>query len=395
MPTLNTPTTYLDHLACSDCHSTFSADALHSTCPRCGSPLLVRYDLDTARSELDRDQLAARPDRLWNWRELLPIRDTGHIADLGEGGTPMLRARRFGASLDLPDVWIKDEGFNPTGSFKARGMAVAVSRAIELGVREFVVPTAGNAGGAAAHYAARAGAQAHVYMPQDAPMANRAECEFAGAEVVLVDGLINTAGHIAAQHARERGWFDLSTLKEPYRVEGKKTIGYEIAHRLGWRAPDVVVYPTGGGTGLIGIWKAFEEMRTLSWVDGRGPRMIAVQADGCAPVYRAFHAGADRCELWPDAHTKAAGLRVPKPFADKLILATLRESGGTVVVVSDDDMRRAQSDLGRREGISACLEGAATTAALERLLRAGHIRSGECVVCLNTGTHLKEPPIVQ
>ncbi len=392
MPISDTYLTHLNHLACSACSASFPADVLHSTCPDCGSPLLARYDLDAARSGLDRDRLASRPDRLWKWRELLPLRDPAHIADLGEGGTPLLRARRLGQLLGLSEVWIKDEGFNPTGSFKARGMAVAVSRAIELGACEFVVPTAGNAGGAAAHYAARAGAKVHVYMPRDAPLANRAECEFAGAEVVLVDGLIHAAGALAAQRARDYGWFDLSTLREPYRVEGKKTIGYEIAHQLGWRAPDVIVYPTGGGTGLIGIWKAFTEMQALGWIDGPRPRMIAVQAEGCAPVYRAFHAGAESCELWPDAHTEAAGLRVPRPFADKLILSTLRDSGGTSVVVSDEDMQRAQSLLGRSEGISACLEGAATIAALATLRQASHIGPGECIVCLNTGTHLKEPP---
>ena len=391
MPISNTLVTYLDHLVCSACRISLSADALHSTCPDCGSPLRVQYDLDQARSGLDRDRLASRTDRLWNWRELLPIRDPACIADLGEGGTPLLHARRLGQSLGLAELWLKDEGFNPTGTFKARGMAVAISRAIELGACEFVVPTAGNAGGAAAHYAARAGARVHVYMPKDAPIANRAECELAGAEVVLVDGLIDAAGALAARHARERGWFDLSTLREPYRVEGKKTMGYEIAHQLGWRPPDVVVYPTGGGTGLIGLWKAFEEMRALGWIDGQRPRLIAVQAAGCAPVHRAFQAGADRCELWPEAHAEAAGLRVPKPFADRLILATLRESGGTTVVVSDADMKCAQGLLGRSEGISACLEGAATIAAVEKLLRAGQIGAGESIVCLNTGTHLKEP----
>ena len=332
--------------------------------------------------------MAARPDRMWNWRELLPVRDPQYIVYLGEGGTPMFHARRLGETLGLPHLWIKDEGLNPTGSFKARGMAAAVSRAIELGVREFVVPTAGNAGAAAAAYGARGGAPVHVYMPQDAPPANRAGAQTAGAEVILVDGLINDAGRLAAAYAKERGWFDLSTTREPYRVEGKKTMGYEIAHQFGWRAPDVVLYPTGGGTGLIGIWKAFEEMQALGWIDARRPRMVAVQAEGCAPVHRALQAGAERCDAWPAAHTDAAGLRVPKPFADEMILDVLRRSGGASVVVSDGAMRDAQECIGRREGISACLEGAATVAALRALLEAGLLQADEQIVCLNTGTNL-------
>ena len=392
MPISETHVSYLDHLACSDCGETFSPDALLTTCPFCGGPLLVRHDLNKARTELDRDRLATRPDRLWNWRELLSVRDPAHVVGLGEGGTPLLRAQRLGQRLGVTEVWIKDEGLNPTGSFKARGMAVAISRALELGARRFVVPTAGNAGGAAAAYGARAGARVRVYMPKDAPPANRAGAEAVGAEVILVDGLIDAAGARAACDARERGWFDLSTLREPYRVEGKKTMGYEIAHQLGWRAPDVILYPTGGGTGLIGIWKAFDEMQTLGWIDAKRPRLIAVQADGCAPVHRAFHAGLARCEAWADAHTQAAGLRVPKPFADKLILATLRDSGGTAVVVSDGDMQRAQGLLGRYEGLSACLEGAATVAALPALLRSGQVQPDECIVCLNTGSNLKQSP---
>jgi threonine synthase len=325
---------------------------------------------------------------MWNWRELLPVRDPQHIVYLGEGGTPMFHARRLGERLGLPHLWIKDEGLNPTGSFKARGMAAAVSRAIELGVREFVVPTAGNAGAAAAAYGARGGATVHVYMPQDAPLTNWADAQMAGAEVIRVDGLINDAGRLAAAHAKERGWFDLSTTREPYRVEGKKTMGYEIAHQLGWRAPDVVLYPTGGGTGLIGIWKAFEELQALGWIDARRPRLVAVQAEGCAPVHRALQAGADRCDAWPAAHTDAAGLRVPKPFADEMILDVLRRSGGASVVVSDGAMRDAQECIGRREGISACLEGAATVAALRALLEAGLFQVDEQIVCLNTGTNV-------
>ncbi len=390
MPVSEPHLSYLDHLACSNCGETVAPDALRTVCPRCGDPLLARYDLAAARSALDRDRLAARGDGLWNWRELLPVRDSGRIVYLGEGGTPLLPARRLGEALGLKQLWIKDEGLNPTGTFKARGMAAAVSRALELGAREFVVPTAGNAGGAAAAYGARAGAKVHVYMPQDAPAANRAEAEAAGAEVMLVDGLINDAGALAQRHAQERGWFNLATTREPYRVEGKKTMGYEITQQLGWRTPDVIFYPTGGGTGLIGIWKALEEMAALGWIDDRRPRLIAVQADGCAPVHRAFQAGADRCESWPNAHTDAAGLRVPKPFADKLILDTIRRSGGRSITVSDDAMRLARERLGRLEGVSACLEGAATVAALSVLRQAGAIGPDDRIVCLNTGNYLKQ-----
>ena len=390
MPVFDEHVSYLDRLDCPDCGAFFAPDALHTTCATCGGPLLARYDLTAARRELDRDRLGARPDRMWNWRELLPVRDARHIAYLGEGGTPLLRARRLGDALGLSELFIKDEGLNPTGTFKARGMSVAVSRAIELGARDFVVPTAGNAGGAAAAYGARVGAAVHVYLPADAPAANRLEAEAAGADVTLVDGLINDAGALAARHAEERGWFNLATTREPYRVEGKKTMGYEIAHGLGWRVPGVIVYPAGGGTGIIGIWKAFEEMSALGWIDAQRPRLIAVQADGCAPVHRAFQSGAERCELWPGARTDAAGLRVPKPFADRLILDALRRSGGTTLAVSDDDMRRAQSRLARDEGVSACLEGAATIAALGPLLASGALQTGDTIVCLNTGTHLKQ-----
>ncbi len=390
MPTRDAHTNYLDHLACPSCGATTSPDTLHTTCPSCGGPLLVRYNLDKARVELDRELLARRPDRLWRWRELLPVRDPAYIVDLGEGDMPLLRTPRIGQALGVANLWVKDEGRNPTGSFKARGMAIAVSRALELGARKFVVSTAGNAGSAAAAYGARGGACVRVYMPADAPPVHRVEAEAAGAKVILVDGLISDAGALAARDAREHGWFDLSTLREPYRVEGKKTMGYEIAQQLGWRAPGVVIYPTGGGTGLIGIWKAFEEMETLGWIDARRPRLIAVQAEGCAPVHRAFHAGLNHCEMWANAHTEAAGLRVPKPFADKLILAALRASGGTTVVVSDAEMQRAQTWITRREGVSTCLEGAATIAALGILIRSGQIRPDESVICLNTGAGLKE-----
>jgi threonine synthase len=308
---------------------------------------------------------------------------------LGEGDAPLLPAPRLGADLDLPRLFIKDESSQPTGSFKARGLCLAVSKALELGLREFVIPTAGNAGGALAAYTARAGLRAHVFMPADAPEVNKAEVRAHGADLRLVDGLISDAGRLAAAEAREHGWFDVSTLKEPYRLEGKKTMGLELAKQFGWDLPDVIVYPTGGGTGLVGMWKAFAELEALGWIGPRRPRMVSVQAAGCAPVVRAFETGAERMAAWPNAATHAAGLRVPLPFADRLILAALRESGGTALAVSDDEMRTAQRQMAQREGVFAAPEGAATLAAAERLRRAGWLRPDERVVLYNTGSGLK------
>lgn len=319
---------YLSHLECSECGQTYNAYELHNLCPQCSSPLWVRYDLDRARRELDRERFAARPASLWRWQELLPIDDLAQRIDLGEGGTPLLRIDRLAAQLGFANVWLKDEGRNPTGSFKARGMALAVTRAKALGVQEFVVPTAGNAGGAAAAYVTRAGLLIHVYMPKDAPPANINECRAVGADVHLIDGLINDAGRHAAADAKEHGWFDLATLKEPYRIEGKKTMGYEIAQDLQWELPDVIVYPAGGGTGLIGIWKAFEEMAALGWIGSKRPRMVAVQPIGCQPIVTAFAANQATCELHQNAHTIAAGLRVPKPLGDRMMLRAIRREPG-------------------------------------------------------------------
>jgi threonine synthase len=326
---------------------------------------------------------------LWRWAELLPVRNPDWRLTLGEGDTPLHHARRLGDRLGLRRLFVKDEGLNPTGTFKARGLAVAVGRASELGVREFVIPTAGNAGGALAAYAARAGLKAHVFMPGDAPRSSRVEVAAAGADLVLVDGLIDLAGRQAAATARSEGWFDISTFREPYRVEGKKTMGLEMAEAFGWELPEVVVYPTGGGTGLVGIWKAFEELRALGWVGPRRPRLVCVQSAGCAPVARALERNADRVEPWPDARTAAQGLRVPRPYADRLILRAVRESGGTGLVVTDDEMRLAQVELAQAEGILACLEGAATLAGLHKLLETGWIDVDERIVLLNTGSGLK------
>jgi threonine synthase len=380
----------LHHLECPECGRSKPADALSTVCELCDSPLLARYDLDRAQTELDRDATAGLPATMWRWRELLPVRDPSFIVSLGEGGTPTLEAPRLAARLGVRRLFIKDEGRNPTGTFKSRGMAAAVSRAAELGVKGFVVPTAGNAGGALAAYAARAGLSAHVFMPDDAPPANRLEVERAGAGLHLVRGLISDAGREAARMARETGLFDVSTLKEPYRLEGKKTMGFEIALDLGWTLPDVIVYPTGGGTGLIGIWKAIDEMSRLGWIGPARPRMVAVQAEGCAPVVRAFREGLDRCEFAAGARTLAAGLRVPKPFADRLILRTLRESGGTALAVTDEEMIRTREAAAACEGLQVCLEGAAALAALPPLAASGWLRPGERILCLNTGTSLKD-----
>ena len=380
---------YLSHLECTACGDTFSADELHRLCVSCGKVLYARYDLDAAGRALKPDHLAARPADMWRYFELMPVRRPSNVVSLGEGFTPIIRAGRLGARLGCSNLLIKDEGVNPTASFKARGLSAAVSRAVELGVTGFTIPSAGNAGGAVAAYAARAGAEAHVFMPKDVPTANRVEAEVAGARVVLVDGLISDAGKASRAAAEERGLFDVSTLQEPYRAEGKKTMGYEIAEQLGWNVPDVIVYPTGGGTGIVGIWKAFQEMEVLGWLDGRRPRMFCVQAEGCAPIVRAFHEGADHAEPWVGADTVAAGLRVPAAIGDYLVLAALRESGGGAVTVSDDEIMAWVRDVAALEGLFMSPEGAATAAALHKLLADGAVSPEETVLLLNTGSGLK------
>ena len=380
---------YLTHLECTACGDTFSADELHRLCASCGKVLYARYDLDAAGRALTRDDLAHRRGDMWRYFELMPVRDAGNVVSLGEGHTPMLQAERLGARLGFSDLLIKDEGVNPTSSFKARGLSAAVSKAVELGVKGFTIPSAGNAGGAVAAYAARAGVEAHVYMPKDVPTANREEVEVAGARVVLVDGLISDAGKASRAAAEELGLFDVSTLQEPYRAEGKKTMGYEIAEQLGWSAPAAIVYPTGGGTGIVGIWKAFEEMEHLGWPAGRRPRMYCVQAEGCAPIVRAFHEGADHAEPWVGAETIAAGLRVPGAIGDYLVLAALRESGGGALTVTDDEMMASVREVAALEGLFMSPEGAATAAALPKLLADGAVSPDERVLLLNTGSGLK------
>jgi len=361
-------------------------------CPDCARPLLARYDLESARA-MGRDALITDEPTMWRYRALLPVQDESGEVSLGEGFTPLLHARRLGEELGLPHLYIKDEGLNPTGSFKARGLAVAVSRARELGAGEIVIPSAGNAAGAMAAYAAKAGLAAHVFMPGDVPIPFRLECQALGAEVTLVDGLITDCGREARKGAEEHGWFDVSTLKEPYRLEGKKTMGYELAEQFGWELPDVIIYPTGGGTGLIGMWKAFGEMAEMGWIGPHRPRMVTVQAAGCAPIPRAFDAGEEFAAPWEGARTVAAGLRVPAAVGDFLILRALRESKGTAVSVSDEALVEAQMRIGRLEGIFACPEGGATLAALEALLAQGWVSPDERVVLFNTGTGLKYPDV--
>jgi len=388
---------YLQVLACTACGQVADADEPHGVCPNCSKVLFATYGLDALRAAMPRPALVGRPWDLWRYRELLPIRDRARALSLGEGATPLLHLTRRAtdaAGLKRGELLVKDEGRNPTGSFKARGMAVAVARAAELGIKTIALPSAGNAGSAAAAYAAAAGLNCHVAMPLDAPAVNQTEVVAYGADLILVDGLIDTAGRLIRERAQQDGWFDLSTLREPYRVEGKKTMGFELAEAGGWGdgwCPDVIVIPTGGGTGIVGIWKAFEELAQLGWIGERRPRLVVVQAMGCAPLVRAFGEGADHADPWTDAHTIAAGIRVPSAIGDYLVLRAVRESEGTALTVTDEEIVEAQRALGHRTGIYPAPEGAATYAALPHLLSTGFLRGDERVVLLNTGMGLKYP----
>ena len=383
---------FLTHLECTACGLRHDWSRLQNLCGACQKPLFAIVDL-AAVNKLDcfkqsswRGTLAAREKSLWRYREVLPLPADVEPVSLGEGGTPLLRAGRFGEDVDL---WIKDESLNPTQSFKARGMSVAVSMAKYLGATKLAVPSAGNAGGALAAYAARAGLEAHIFMPRDTPRANIIECRELGAHVDLIDGLITDCGAEIARRKDAEGWFDMSTLKEPYRVEGKKTLGYELAEQLNWKLPDVILYPTGGGTGLIGMWKAFDEMETLGWIDQKRPRMFSVQASGCAPIVRAFEAGEKTAAEFPNAHTLASGLRVPKAIGDFFMLKILRESNGGAIAVDDEDMIRVAREVGSSEGLFVAPEGAACFAALKSLRASGKIDIGERVVIFNTGSGIK------
>ena len=379
----------LAHLECGFCAAHYPAGQLWNLCPACSRPLLARYDLQAAAATLTPAALRARPANMWRYAEVLPVRDARWRLSLGEGWTPLIHAARLGAQIGCPHTFVKDESLNPTGSFKARGLCVAVSRAAELGARELAIPSAGNAAGAMAAYAALAGLPAHVFMPADVPQPFQAECRALGAHVTLVDGLINDCGARVRAGAAAHGWFDLSTLKEPYRLEGKKTMGYELAEQLGWRLPDVIIYPTGGGTGLVGMWKAFDEMQAMGLIDARRPRMVSVQAEGCAPIVRAFGQGHEHAELWQGAHTVADGLRVPVAVGDFLIIRAIRASAGTAVAVSDAAMIAHTNLLGASTGIFAAPEGGACLAAQAALLAQGWIKPDETVVLFNTGTGLK------
>jgi threonine synthase len=381
---------FLTHLVCSSCAAQHDAKQLQNLCTKCQKPLLAKYDLKAISRKLTRQKLRARADRsLWRFRELLPLPQSVDPISLGEGGTPLLRADRFGGQLGLSDLWIKDESVNPTQSFKARGMSVAVSMAKHLGATKLAVPSAGNAGSALAAYAARAGLEAYIFMPCDTPQLNIIECKELGAHLELVDGLITDCAAEIARRKTKEEWFEMSTLKEPYRLEGKKTLGYELAEQLGWWLPDVILYPTGGGTGLIGMWKAFIEMEALGWVDGKRPRMYSVQASGCAPIVRAFEAGADQAVEFPNAQTRASGLRVPKAIGDFLMLRILRESGGGAIAIDDDEMIWVTREVGGAEGLFIAPEGAACFAALRSLIDSGTIKRGEHVVVFNTGSGIK------
>lgn len=380
---------FLTHLECSACGVRYEWSSLQNLCTACHKPLFPRYDLAAIGQVFTREALSTREKSLWRYREVLPLPADAEPVTLGEGGTPLLQATRFGATLGLTSLGVKDESQNPTQSFKARGMAVAVSMAKHLGAKKLAVPTAGNAGGALAAYAARAGLEAHIFMPRDTPRANMIECRELGAHVTLIDGLITDCGAEIAKRRSAEGWFDMSTLKEPYRVEGKKTLGYELAEQLNWELPDVVLYPTGGGTGLIGMWKAFDEMEALGWIGPARPRMFSVQASGCAPIVRAFEAGETAAAEFPNAHTCASGLRVPKAVGDFLMLRILRESGGGAVTIDDEEMIRITREVGAMEGMFVAPEGAACFAALKSLCADGTIEPNERVVIFNTGSGIK------
>ncbi len=382
--------TMLKSLQCTKCSLEYAPDRLQNLCT-CGGILYPRYDLAKLKGKYRREEVAQGPKSLWRYRRVLPVRDEANVISLGEGFTPLFPALRRGPFAPYSALSIKDEGPNPTQSFKARGMSPAISMARELGARQVALPSAGNAGSAAAAYAAKAGLTAYVFMPDDTPSLIVGECIAYGARVYLVKGLINVCGRLVAAGVKERGWFDLSTLKEPYRVEGKKTMGYEVAEQLGWTLPDWIFYPTGGGTGLVGMWKAFTEMEALGWIGRARPRMVSVQAAGCQPIVKAFAEGKSESVLHENAHTIASGLRVPKALGDYLILQVLRESRGLAIAVTDEELLRAQREMAETQGILPCPEGGATWAALQKLVAQGSVQPTDRIVLFNTGSGLKYP----
>ena len=386
--------TFVTHLECSETGKVYPADKIHNL-SEAGKPLLVRYDLDAIKEAFPRPALQERLPEFWRYRELLPIRNLQNIVRLGEVMTPLLPSTHLQSKFGMQSILIKDEGRLPTGSFKARGIALAVSMAKELGIKRMAMPTNGNAGAALAAYCSQAGIESYVFCPDDTPQTNIREIAFQGANTFTVNGLINDCGKIVGQGIDEKNWFDVSTLKEPYRIEGKKTMGLELAEQLNWKLPDAILYPTGGGTGLIGMWKAFDELEKIGWIDSRRPRMIAVQASGCAPIVKAYNEGKRHAELWPDAHTLAAGIRVPAAIGDFLILDAVRESNGFATEVDDDQILLMQTRIAQQDGILLCPEGAATAAALEQELTTGRISKDENVVLFNCATGLKYPmPVI-
>lgn len=382
--------TFVTHLECSYTGKTYPADQLHGL-SEAGKPLLVRYDLDALGKAVNKNDLSSRLPEFWRYREFLPVRHSANVVRLGELMTPLLPANKTRQQLGCGEILIKDEGRLPTGSFKARGLALAVSMAKELGVKRMAMPTNGNAGAALAAYCSRADIETFVFCPEDTPRVNVEEIAFQGAKTFLANGFINDCGRIVGEGKEQMGWFDTSTLKEPYRIEGKKTMGLELAEQLQWNVPDVILYPTGGGTGLIGMWKAFNELEAIGWIGSKRPRMVAVQAEGCAPIVKAFEEGTRHAEPWQDAHTIAAGIRVPAAVGDFLILDAVRESDGFAVAVSDEAINAAHQECAKTEGILLCPEGAATLAALQQELKSGRIKPDEQVVLFNCATGLKYP----
>ena len=380
---------HVTHLECSKCGERHEADQIQTVCRKCGKPLFVRYDLEKVKEAMTKRELVGRVSSMWRYFELMPVRERGNIVSLGEGWTPLTKASRLGGVVGVEDLWIKDEGIIPTGSFKARGLSAAISKAKELGIRRVAMPSAGNAAGAMAAYGARAGMEVYVFMPEDAPKVNAVESEVVGAKVVLVKGLISDAGKLVREGNKEMGWFNVATLGEPYRVEGKKTMGLEVAEQLDWDLPDVIIYPTGGGTGIIGMWKVFDELEEMGWIGSERPRMVSVQAEGCSPIPKAYEEGKEESEFFENASTLAAGLRVPKALGDFLVLRAVRKSGGTALAVTDEEIMADVGLMARNEGLFPCPEGAATLSALRHMIADGEVDRDERVVLFNTGSGLK------